>query len=91
MVRVKRLVLDILKPHHPNGLEFAKAIASQGSDYRVYFRVEEVDEKTETVTVVVEGDDIQFEAVSRVIESIGGSLHSVDEVDVLSETDGESA
>ena len=27
MVLVKRIVLDVLKPHQPNGLEFAKAIA----------------------------------------------------------------
>jgi len=89
MVLVKRLVLDVLKPHHPNGLEFAKAIASQGVDYRVHFRVAEVDERTETVVVVVEGHDIQFEAIAQVIANVGASLHSVDEVEVQSCADVE--
>jgi hypothetical protein len=84
MAIVKKLVLDVLKPHHPGGLEFAKAIAEQGKDYRVRFTVEGVDEKTETVMVVIEGEDIQFDAIEQAIESMGGSLHSVDEVEVLS-------
>lgn len=83
MVLVKRLVIDVLKPHHPNGLEFARAIAEQGSDYHVTFRVEEVDEKTETVLIIIEGSDIQLEGIETAIKALGGSLHSVDEVGVI--------
>ena len=86
MVRVKKLMLDVLKPHHPNGLDFAKAIAEQGEDYRVTLQVAEVDEKTETVVIVIEGEDIRFEAIEEVITTLGGSLHSVDEVAVVSQT-----
>lgn len=80
---VKRLVLDILKPHQPNALEFARALADRG--YRVQLRVVEVDEKTETLVVSVEGDDIDFEGVRATINELGGSLHSIDEVEVLGE------
>jgi len=83
MVLVKKLVLDVLKPHTPNGLEFAKAIAEQGAGYHVSFMVQEVDEHTETVLITIKGEDIQFEAISSTIESLGGSLHSVDEVEVI--------
>lgn len=83
MVLVKRMVLDVLKPHTPNSLDFARALAEQGSGYRVNFTVMEVDEKTETVVIVVEGDDIQFEAINETISSLGGSLHSIDEVEVI--------
>ena len=83
MVLVKRLVLDVLKPHTPNSLDFAKALAEQGGGYRVNFTVMEVDEKTETVMIVVEGEDIQFEAINETINSLGGSLHSIDEVEVI--------
>lgn len=89
MVLVKKLMLDVLKPHHPNGLDFAKAIAEQGTDYRVNIRVSEVDEKTETVVIVIEGEDIQFEAIEGVISTLGGSLHSVDEVEVISRAPAE--
>ena len=84
MVLVKRLVLDVLKPHKPNGLEFAKAIAEQGVDYRVNFTVQEVDEKTETVQIVIEGDDVDFDVITDTIANLGGSLHSIDEVEVSS-------
>jgi len=84
MVLVKRIVLDVLKPHQPNGLEFAKAIAEHGTDYRVTFTVQAVDEKTETVQIVIEGDDVDFDLISETIANLGGSLHSIDEVEVNS-------
>lgn len=77
---VKRLVLDILKPHEPNALEFARALAALG--YHVQLRVDEVDEKTESLVVAVEGDDIDFDQVRATINELGGSLHSIDEVEV---------
>lgn len=80
---VKRLVLDILKPHEPNALEFALALAAHG--YRVKLTVVEVDEKTETLLVTVEGDAIDFEQVRTTINELGGSLHSIDEVEVRGE------
>ena len=85
MVLVKRLVLDVLKPHQPNALEFSQALARAGGDYRVCITVLEVDEKTETLQVVVEGDAIDFDAVQSSIHDLGGSLHSIDEVEVQSE------
>ncbi len=84
MVLVKRIVLDVLKPHQPNGLEFAKAIARHGADYRVTFTVQAVDEKTETVQIVIEGDNVDFDVISETITNLGGSLHSIDEVEVNS-------
>ena len=42
----------------------------------------EVDENTETLQVVVEGDAINFDAVQSSISDLGGSLHSIDEVEV---------
>ncbi len=86
MVLVKRLVLDVLKPHQPNVLEFSQAIAEAGGDYHVCTTVLEVDENTETLQVVIEGHAIDFSAVQSSISSLGGSLHSVDEVEVQGET-----
>jgi hypothetical protein len=84
MVSVKRLVLDVLKPHHPNALEFSRTIAEVGSDYRVRVMVNEVDEKTETLQVIIEGEAVDFDAIALAINNIGGSLHSIDEVEVRS-------
>lgn len=85
MVSVKRIVLDVLKPHHPNALEFSRIIAEVGSDYRVHLTVNEVDEKTETLQIIVEGSSIDFDAIQATIKSLGGSLHSIDQVEVHSE------
>ena len=87
MVFVKRLVLDVLKPHQPNALEFSSAIAEAGTDYRVYLTVLEVDENTETLQIEVKANAIDFSAVQSAIANMGGSLHSIDAVDVQSESD----
>ena len=85
MIAVKRIVLDVLKPHQPNALEFTRAIAGTGSDYRVHLTVLEMDEKTETLQVEVSGTAIDFESIQSVIIDLGGSLHSIDEVEVQNE------
>ena len=87
MVFVKRLVLDVLKPHQPNALEFSRVIAEVGADYRVRLTVLEVDEKTETLQITVEASAIDFDAVISAITRMGGSLHSVDEVEVQNHRD----
>jgi len=87
MVLLKRLVLDILKPHQPNALEFSCNLAKVGKDYHVVLTVLEVDENTETVQAVIEGNDIDFEAVQQAISDMSGSLHSIDEVEVQSMVD----
>jgi hypothetical protein len=89
MVFVKSVVLDVLKPHVPNALEFSQAIAGVGSDYHVHLEVIEVDEKTETVRMAISGSAVDFESIKSIIASLGGSLHSIDEVEVQSGVDAE--
>jgi hypothetical protein len=74
-----------LKPHHPNVVEFAEALSAQGADYSVTINVLEMDDKTETLEVVVEGDDIHFDDLVKSIKALGGSLHSIDEVVAISD------
>lgn len=82
MALVKRLVLDVLKPHQPNALEFAQAIAGAGGNYQVRVMVLEVDEHTESLQVVIEAEAIDFETLQSAISNLGASLHSIDEVEV---------
>ena len=82
MVQVKRLVLDVLKPHQPSAPEFCAAIAAAGGDCRVCLTVLEMDEKTETLQLTVEGEALDFDALQASIVELGGSLHSIDEVEV---------
>lgn len=84
MVLLKRLVLDILKPHHPSVLDFGRLLAEQGES-QVRLTVMEMDDKTETLQVIVEGPDINFDLLLAAITEFGASLHSIDEVKVVSE------
>lgn len=85
MVVVKRIVLDVLKPHQPNVLEFSQIIAKVGFDYKVHSTVLEVDEHTETVVIEILSSAIDFDEIQAAIKGFGGSLHSIDEVEVQNE------
>lgn len=84
MAILKSIVLDVLKPHHPNGLEFAAAIADSLSDAEVTLDVVEVDEKTETVTIAITGSDLAYAQICEAIGRMSGSVHSIDQVEVHS-------
>jgi len=84
MASVKRVVLDVLKPHRPNVLEFARAIADKHKGHSVTVTVTEVDEKTETTVLLIESDDMDYEGIVETIVDLGGSVHSIDEVKVTS-------
>lgn len=89
MIKVKKLILDILKPHQPNALEFASALAEQASEIQVTVSVVEVDEKTESIIAEIEGDNIDFERLTAHIKELGASVHSIDEVQVVSSNKSE--
>lgn len=82
MSLIKRVVLDVLKPRRPSILEFANAIAALGQDYQVTVSVDEVDDRTESVMLTVEGESVDLESIEASIKALGGSLHSIDEVKV---------
>jgi hypothetical protein len=89
MELVKRLVLDVLKPHSPNPLEFARKLVGLFEGYEVRLVVEEMDEKTESIILEISAHDIDFDLISEKIEEMGGSIHSIDEVDVVNAPEGE--
>ncbi len=84
MAIVKQVVLDVLKPHQPNALEFACELADLGNEYQVDLIVKEVDDKTQTIELTISADTINFEVVSNHIKTMGGAIHSIDKVAVLS-------
>ena len=82
MTKTRRIVLDVLKAHQPNALDFSSALANLGTDYRVKLKVTEVDKKTESTIVTIEGADIHFDKIKETIEKMGAAVHSIDEVEV---------
>ncbi len=77
---IKRIVLDVLKPHKPGLLNLAKNISSIHGIEGVNLSLYEVDQQTENVKVTIEGEDIDYEKVKKVVEDGGAVIHSIDEV-----------
>jgi len=82
MALVTRLVLDVLKPHQPNPLEFANQLADLDGYCRVNLLVQEVDDKTQSIVLSITGENLDYQAIAGHIEAMGASVHSIDEVDV---------
>ncbi len=80
MSLVRRLVLDVLKPHSPSIVELSQMLADTEGIDGVDITVYEIDRKVENVKITLEGSDINMEEVERIIQENGGTVHSVDKV-----------
>ena len=78
--KIKILVLDVMKPHKPDIAEFGQYICSLKSVQNVNISVYALDEKTESIKVVLDGSDIDLEDVRGSIENFGAVIHSTDKV-----------
>ena len=87
MITVKRLVLDVLKPHQPSAVDFCREIACLGRDYQVSLTVDEMDDNTQTLQLEVRGQALELEPIEAAITGMGASVHSVDQVEVHNEAD----
>ena len=77
---IRLLVLDILKPHKPNIVEFGQELKKTNGIDNLDVSVYAVDEKTESVKVVLEGNSLNFDDIRKTIEDAGAVVHSVDKV-----------
>jgi len=80
MAAVRRLVIDVLKPHDPPLLEFTDQVAETESVEGVTSSLIELDQEVQNVKLTFEGEDVDFAAIEETIENLGGSVHSVDQV-----------
>ncbi len=78
---LRRLVLDVLKPMKgPSIVDVARELASIKGVSGVNITVKEIDVETITLSITVEGDDIDFESFSERLEELGCAIHSIDQV-----------
>jgi hypothetical protein len=80
MGHVRRLVLDVLKPHDPSILELAQLLSELPGVEAVNISIYEIDRKVENAKITLEGTDILYDQVRQVIVDNGGAIHSLDEV-----------
>lgn len=80
MTGLRRLVLDLLKPHDPSSVELATAVADLEGVEGANVTLMEQDQEVEDVKLTVEGGDLDYAAVEAAVESLGATVHSIDEV-----------
>lgn len=77
---IRRVVLDVLKPHEPGMVELTSGMIDQLEIDGVTATLVEMDENVRTVRVVIEGDDLDLDHITSVINDLGASIHSIDQV-----------
>ena len=75
--------LDVLKPHQPNSPTLARALKQIKGVKYVNIRVEEIDQKTTSIMVLIRGSEgLLLDKIVEVLDSNNCALHSVDEVTI---------
>lgn len=80
MAAIRRLVLDVLKPHEPGIVPFTEHVSDIDGVTGVTGKLVEIDENVRTIRLAIEGPDLDLELLRQEISDQGGSIHSVDEV-----------
>jgi hypothetical protein len=79
MGKIRRLVLDTLKPHEPSIIEMAEQLSDMEGISAVNISIYEMDRKVENAKITIEGENVSYRRVLSLIEELGGTVHSVDE------------
>ncbi|HIP25153.1 MAG TPA: hypothetical protein EYG81_01620 [Archaeoglobus profundus] len=80
MAGLRRLVLDVLKPHEPSNVLLALKLSEVENVDGVNLTLMEMDQNTETLKITIVGNNMDFEKIKKVIEELGAVIHSVDEI-----------
>lgn len=80
MAPVRRLVVDVLKPHDPSLVEFTEHVSDVDGISGVTASLIELDKEVQNVKLTFAGEDLDVDAVEEAIEEFGGTVHSVDRV-----------
>jgi hypothetical protein len=78
--KITHLELDVLKPHQPPLPEFAAFMGEMDGVTKIDISVVEMDEKTESLKVIVDGTDLDYEGLRSHMARQGAVIHSVDQV-----------
>ena len=80
LTNLKRIVLDVLKPHNPSIIELAEKLGGLEGVSGVNISLEEVDKDTDSVKITIEGSKIDYDLVNKTIVECGAVIHSIDGV-----------
>ena len=79
MSNIRRLVLDVLKPYEPSIIDLARQLSNLEGIDGVNISIYEIDRKVENAKVTIQGKNVIYDEVLKVIQDNGGAVHSIDE------------
>ena len=77
---IRRLILDVLKPHKPSVVEVSEGLSHLTGVEGVNIIINEIDQQVENAKVIVAGTSLNFEEIQKKLEEFGATIHSIDEV-----------
>jgi hypothetical protein len=80
LTNIKRIILDVLKPHAPTIIDVAERLGKLEGISGVNISLEEVDTETDSIKITIEGNNINYETVKKEISECGAVIHSIDGV-----------
>jgi hypothetical protein len=80
MTTVRRLVVDVLKPHEPPLVDFTRQISEVECVAGVTASLIELDQEVQNVKLTFEGESLDPETIEERVEELSATVHSVDQV-----------
>ncbi|QCC47309.1 DUF211 domain-containing protein [Halobellus limi] len=80
MTTLRRVTLDVLKPHEPSMLAFTERVAEVESVDGVTASLIELDQEVQNVKITAEGAGLDYDAIEAAVDGLGGTIHSIDQV-----------
>ena len=81
-VYLTRIILDVLKPHEPSidmlAIELVKLDGANVTGVNI--TLDEVDVKTQSLKMIIEGRSLNYPLIRRKLESLNCAIHSLDQV-----------
>lgn len=80
MTKIKKIVLDVLKPHEPSIILLAEKLNDVKGVNFVDIIIASVDRKVETAKISIEGTNLNYDKLLKVIQDNGATVKSIDQV-----------
>ncbi|MHA1341585.1 MAG: DUF211 domain-containing protein [Promethearchaeota archaeon] len=81
-ILLRRVVLDVLKPHEPSiDILAIELVKLEGANIDgVNITLAENDRRTQTVKIVIEGKSLNYALIKKKLASLNCAIHSLDQV-----------
>lgn len=76
--KLRRLVLDVLKPHEPSVINLSQQLSALKGVDGADITIVGVDRKVESARITLEGENINYDSVVKIIRDNGGSVKRIE-------------